>query len=411
MHTLKLGQTNVMENKNKKPKMLLTFIESGMGHITSLQAVKESIEKKYGDKFNIIDIYPMRDDGPAQKYENFTIKQVLNTNHVPGLGMFVFFVLEVLGRQCFLRLFHRTIMKKATDSVVNTFIKENPEVIISTNHYTTYCALEYKYKHNPDVFVATYNPDNNTHVWWDSRPSIFIVNNDLAYNEALRRRFKKENLRQVDFTVRQKLVDANLTKSEYRQKHNLPADKFTVLVADGAYASANAKKFTLELIKTDKPVTILFIAGNNNDMFEQMSKVKKQLEQQGKSNITFEVYPFMPDIHELYCASDIFITKGGPNSIFDCVYMGTPVVVSYYSQPMEKTSYKLWVKQFECGVGCFNSRKIRPLIESYIDNPSLLDGYRNNIQRFMKKPSGSDAAADIIYEEYLKSNEKNIKNG
>lgn len=400
-----------MENNNNKPKMLLTFIESGMGHITSLQSVKESLEKKYGDNFEIIDTYPMRDDGPAQRYEEFTIKQVLNTNHVPGLGIFIFFILEIIGKQCFLRFFHRTIMKKATDSVIDSFVRENPDLIISTNHYTTFCALEYKYRHNPDVFVATYNPDNNTHVWWDSRPSIFIVNNDLAYKEAVRRRFKKENLRQVDFTVRQKLVDANLTKTEYRQKYNLPLDKFTVIVADGAYASANAKKFTLELIKTDKPITIIFIAGKNAEMLEYMTKVKKDLEAQGKSNITFIVYPFMPDIHELYAASDIFITKGGPNSIFDSVYMGTPVIVNYYSQPMEKTSYKLWVKEFGCGVGCFKARKIRPLIESFIDNPSLMDEYRSNVQRFVKQPSGSDKVADIIYEEYLKSKENTIKNG
>lgn len=246
---------------DKKPKILFAFTESGLGHITSMQAIKEGLEEKYNDDFEFVSIYPMNDGGPAKKYEEFMIKQVINTNGHRGLGKFIFALLELFGRQFFLRLFHRTIIKKSTDSVVKRFCEENPDIIISTNHYTTFCALEYQKRHNPNAFVATYNPDNNTHVWWDNREKVFIVNSDKAYKEALGRNFKKSQLFKVGYTVRKALMQYDLTKEESRKKYGLPTDKFTVILADGAYASANAKDFTLELLKTTKPLTLLFIAG------------------------------------------------------------------------------------------------------------------------------------------------------
>jgi UDP-N-acetylglucosamine:LPS N-acetylglucosamine transferase len=388
--------------ENKKPKLLLTYIESGMGHITSMQAVKEGLEKRHCDEFELKDFYPMNDDGKAKKYEEFQIKQVFNTNTVPGFGKFIFVLLEIFGRQFFLRLFHRTLLKGSTDSVVARYAAEKPDVIVSTNHYTTFCALEYQKRYDKNVMVATYNPDNNTHVWWDNREKLFIVNNDMAYREARRRGFPESSLKKVSYTVRNKLVNCTLTKAECRAKYNLPADKFTVIVADGAYAMANAKDFALELFCTEKPITVLFIAGKNEALYENMLKIKDILAAHGRDNVTLEVYPFMPDIHELYRAADVFVTKGGPNSIFDSVYMGTPVIVNYCSQPMEQKSYVLWVKTLGCGVGCFKKRKIRPLIESYIDNPALLDEYRKNVKKFEGMPSGSDAIADIISIEFKK---------
>ena len=42
--------------EKKKPKVLLTYIESGMGHITSMNSIKASLEK-YSDKLDIVEDY------------------------------------------------------------------------------------------------------------------------------------------------------------------------------------------------------------------------------------------------------------------------------------------------------------------------------------------------------------------
>ena len=257
----------------EKPNILLTYTETGMGHVTSMQSIADKLKSEYGEKLNLIESYIMQENKYSHNYEKFMIKQVKNTNVFYGLGGLIFFLLEVLGRRSFFRFLHRTLIKRPTDATINTIKKYNPDVIVSTHHLITYCAIEYKRKYNSNVKIITYNPDNITHVWWDNRDGLFIVNNDDAYLSAIKRRFKKENLYTVPFSIRKMLIEAHRDKAEYRKAHSLPDNNFTVIVADGAYAMAQAKQFTLKLIKINKPLTILFIAGKNEKMLDYMTKV------------------------------------------------------------------------------------------------------------------------------------------
>lgn len=139
-----------------------------------------------------------------------------------------------------------------------------------------------------------------------------------------------------------------------------------------------------------------------------MVKERYKLGKKGKTNITLRVYHFMPMIHELYKASDLFITKAGPNSILDSVLMGTPVCVNFCPQPMEKAAYIHFVKKLGCGFAQFKASKIRPTVEKLIDDPSLLDKYRDNIAGIAASENGADTIADFIYERALakKENER-----
>ena len=45
-----------------KKRVLMTYIESGMGHITSITSISDNLKKFYGDQFEIIDSYIMDED-------------------------------------------------------------------------------------------------------------------------------------------------------------------------------------------------------------------------------------------------------------------------------------------------------------------------------------------------------------
>ena len=59
----------------RKPRILITFVEAGMGHIVSAQAISDSLKKKYGDKMEIIEAYMLRDsENPVlPKFEEFLV--------------------------------------------------------------------------------------------------------------------------------------------------------------------------------------------------------------------------------------------------------------------------------------------------------------------------------------------------
>ena len=79
-----------------KKKVLMTYMESGMGHITSIKSISDNLKRLYPDEFEIVDSYIMQEFGnKAQiKMEKFIIKQTQRTNKIRGYGNFVFFLIE-----------------------------------------------------------------------------------------------------------------------------------------------------------------------------------------------------------------------------------------------------------------------------------------------------------------------------
>ncbi len=383
-----------------KTKILLTYMESGMGHITSIQSITDNLRKHYGNDFELIESYIMQEDNDKslKSFENFIIKQTKNTNKVKGFGNFVFWFLWLMGGVKFMRGVHRSVFKKATNHCLEAFKKHNPDVIVSTHYFLTFAGMEYKKKINPNVKIVTYNPDNNVHCWWDNREHLFLVNNEAAYYEAIgKRKFNPAMVKQVNYIARDQIMEANLTREEYREKFGIDKDKFCVIVADGVYACAKAKKVTDNLLKSDKEMTVIMLAGKN----EKLLKYYNGLVEKGKvkKNIKLIVLPFTKNIYEYYKAADVFVTKAGPNAILDSVFMGTPVVVDYYAHPIEKATTKLFIDRLEMGKAIYNPKKIRKQIESWIDDKTELLKYEKNTSKIDKFQNGGKEAADLIKQE------------
>ncbi len=386
-------------------KILLTYMESGNGHITSIKSISDALKSLNNPNLEIIDSYIMQEDrNPTlMKFNDFIIHQTKQTNKIKGYGPFVFSLLDILGKQKFMVVLHHTLFKKALKETLKAIDKYKPDVIVSTHYYMTLSAIEYKKKYNKDCIVITYNPDNNIHAWWDNRDGLFIVNNEQAYSEAItRRHFNPDKVKQVYFTARDEILNASLDRDAYREKYGIPKDQFCVIVADGAYSSARSRSVVDELLKTDKNLTIIFLAGKNEFLYNTY----KDLEDKTKPNIKLIVSGFTPIVHELYCASDLFITKAGPNAILDSVFMRTPILVDYYAHPIEKATTKLFVDKFKCGVAIYKPKKIRKAVEDFIDNPEKLDLYKNNCAKFDRKQNGAKDVAKFIIDEINKTNEK-----
>ena len=383
-----------------KKKVLMTYMESGMGHITSIKSISDNLKRLYPDEFEIVDSYIMQEFGnKAQiKMEKFIIKQTQRTNKIRGYGNFVFFLMEHLGKLGLLKFSHKTFFARAVKETLKAFEKHKPDIIVSTHYFMTYCGLEYKEHVDRNVKIITYNPDNNTHCWWDNREHLFIVNNEYAYFETIgKRKFNPGLVKQVYYTARDEILNANLTREEYRIKLGIPQDKFCVIVADGAYAMGKSKKVVDELLKTDKPLTIIFLAGKNQKLFDKYNALKNS--EKIKQNITLIVLPFTNNIYEYYKAANLFITKAGPNAILDSVFMNTPIIVDYYAHPIEKATTKLFIDTLGVGKAIYNPIKIKQEVEKFIDNPISLLPYEENTKKIDKTKNGGETIANLIYAE------------
>lgn len=373
-------------------KILITFVEAGLGHIVTAQAILDALEAANDGSVEIIAKDVFKENKILVKHENFLIKEVKRASSMPLHSNMQLFFMKLFGSQNTLKFVHSTIYHNAVRAYVEELNKIKPDVIIDTHFFTSYASICYRDKYNPDCKVITYNPDNNVHGWWCLKVDYFIVNNELAYKQALAAKFPPEKLKKVFFIVRKAIVEANESKEFYRRKYGIPLDRFAVKIADGAYAQAKLESFVEELIKTDKPLTIVAIAGKNEEMYNKLVAMKDKV----KPNINLMPFGFVQDIHELFKACDLFITKAGPNAVLDSVFMQTPVMIDYWANKIEWTTKELFVNELGCGVIITDKVKAREFVEACIDDRSLLDEYIANEKKLDKTKNGATEVAAFV---------------
>lgn len=377
----------------KKPKVLITYIESGMGHIMAAKAIVDHLDR---EKLDVVETNIMKDfnDKSAIKFEKFLVAQTKNTG-IPGFGFFIFnFILIFGGKQGSLQFCHKTFFRKATKATIEAIVKHNPDMIISTHYFITYCAVEAKKKFLPNLKIVSYNPDNYVHMWWDKRDGVFICNNPVTTAQAIKRGYK--DVREVEFPVRQMVSEENSTKEEYRKKYNLPLDEFVVMVAESAYANGKIKKITDLLLKSKKKFTLICLTGKNEKLHEYY------LNKKIPSNINFIPLKFTDRVIEYYKSADLLITRGGPLAVLDCVLMNTPLIIDYLATPLDLGTKRYFIDRAKCGEYIPSPSKIKKRTEFLMDNPEILEKYREATKQFDKHSSGSKQIAEIILTEIKK---------
>lgn len=383
----------------------MTYIESGFGHISSMDSIYGELLQDYGDEYDIQKSYIMREDGfpHLMRLERFFAKQVENTNKIPGFGKFIFFFIQLLGSHKIMRFVHRQLAIKSFREGLEAFKRRKPDVIVTNHYFTNMLAVEYKHRIDPDVVIINYNPDCTMHSIWDKRDGVFIVNCKRALDKALKFKFKPENLRTVNPCVRKCVEQNTKTRAELREKYGLPQDKFTVTIADGGYMFGRGPKFARKLIKKGLPITLCIIAGNNEKRYNEFSAIaegKSKLKL--KDGMTLKVYRFLPEAYELYGASDVFLTKGGPNAVLDSIYMHTPVMINYTPHVIEEATVDVYIDELACGETAFKPKTAIKRIEHFMADNSDLVKYGENIDKFLAVGNGAAAVAEIIVAESKK---------
>ena len=382
-----------------KQKILLTYIESGFGHISSLDSIYSALCDGYSDVYDICKSYIMREDDLPHllRMEKFLIKQVQNTNKYPWFGDFIFTVIRLLGCDRVMRFFHRQLFFRSWREGLNALEMRKPDVIVTNHYFSNMLAVDYRKKRDPFVKIINYNPDCTLHTFWDKRDGIFVVNNKRAFDKAVRYKFKESNLRQVTPCVRSAVERCDLTRAELRKKHGLPPDKFTVAIADGGYMMGRGERFAKALIKSGLPITLLVIAGDNEQKYNEFMRIADGgTKLKVKDGATLKVYRFMPEAHELYGAADLFLTKGGPNAVLDSIYMDTPVMINYCPHLIEKGTVRTYVKELGCGEKQKSCRRAVSRIAEMMNDRSDLDRYACNIKKLKAEGNGASNVASII---------------
>lgn len=369
-----------------KYKVMITYVEAGMGHIVSAEAIANALETYYPDEVEVERSYIFEeDDDPIlKKHETYLVKEVKRSNRHPLHMYWLFFLQRILPPQVSLRLSYATAFRRVRKKLIATMQAHDPDMVFHTHFTPLHCALEAK-RRGADYLVGVYDPDPNVHAWWDRRADLMAVNCPYAYQNAMKRGFRPDRTLLSRFVLRTKVQNAVRDKAALRQKYDLPQDNFTVVIAAGAYAEGHLETFATRLLQLDRTFTLLVIAGKNEKVYDTLSALAQEQER-----IDMRVYRFQPDAHELYGAADLFVTKAGPNAILDSVYMGTPILANFYASPIEQITKSLYIDTWHVGEYIDDADAAATWIQTCIDQPEKLLPYREQCSRFVLEHTGGE---------------------
>lgn len=381
-----------MTAQNKKKRILVTYIEAGFGHITTANSIADAIEALHDPNIEVIRKYMFSEDPVLRKTEKRFVKEVKIANMFPWYNRIQMAATHILGIHNSLPFVVSTLWRRVRNRYLKELEKIRPDIIIDTHYLTSFFATQYRDKIDSHVKVVTYNPDNNVHNWWNLRVDKFIVNCRMGFDDALKHDFDRKKLMIVPFVTRQEIMEVTEDKSYYRAKYNLPQERFTIMVAAGGYGKSGMRRVIKALMNVKQPITLIAICGTNKLLYNQLQLLKNDT----PDNIDLRPYEFVKKVYELNRASDMFLTKGGPNAMLDSVLMGVPVGVFYCASHIEKMSAFLFTYILNCGRFLPRANQIVEWVNSCAGDPTILDFFIRNTKAIREAGNGANDIVKFI---------------
>ena len=121
----------------KKFKIVVTYVEAGMGHIVSAQAVSDALKRLYSDEVEVEDCYLLRDSKSKLlvRHERYLVGKVKSFyKHKHYLNFFFFLAGRILSPRVTLRLVHAVRFSRQRRQSAKLLMQKQADMVLTT-HY------------------------------------------------------------------------------------------------------------------------------------------------------------------------------------------------------------------------------------------------------------------------------------
>ena len=357
-----------MNAGERRPRILFATIAAGGGHVAVARAMAEAIECHYPGRFELRVSDYMKEVG---------VKKVADLDRLHKDIWRFMLRYPILARtsQRVMDAFPRTtvaiqrrLVRGFARAAADDLRRDPPQLIFSNHGLMTAGLAEAKRIGSLEVPVLSFANElvGICSYWADPRADRIIVPSDEARRDLMRFGVPESRLSFVGFgyPVRQAFLNAP-AKREARARLGLE-DRFTCLVSSGGEGvGRNQPEMVQTLLGSDVPLQVVVIAGRN----EQLKQELRTLET-GKNALRIEGY--VEDMATYLAASDVFVGKAGPASVYEAVVVGRPALVTGYAGLNEVGVARL-VEERGLGRYVRTPQELLQEVRRYALDPALLE--------------------------------------
>lgn len=381
----------------RKPRVVFTFVEAGMGHIVPEKAICDAFERKYGNKTEVVrsHFYTETGDPDMQRFEKGFVKAVMQQSRS-----------KVFGKLCILgnklsgdALAQRFVMSmrypdcKADGAALRHMRELDADILFTTHWATTYYANKLGDRRPYTMMLC---PDAYSNGMFNMDCNDFFIPTHVGLAKANRRRmYAGGNASVVPYPIRDEAFELRGKKYELRKEAGIGRDEFVVLLADGGYGMAELERTVRELIALKADMRIIAVCGKNVECAAEL----RRIEVYGPTRLN--VYDYADNMLELVCMSDVFVGKSGANSMAEPTFFGMPIIITKCITPIESGIKKYYTRTVGNAMYIPDPKKAAQKLIELASDRTAMEKYIANAETRAGE-YGAERIADMIYERVLR---------
>lgn len=383
-----------------KPKVVFTMVEAGMGHIIPMQVIASAFGSKYGDKCEVVTTHIFSESEYRAVRE---MGEELNEHTKKTSSDFFYNKIETISYALSSKLTLKVLdahFKKAIKLFVKEFGQLNPDLIVSSYYLPSHLARKANEQGVTDTLIATYSPDPYIYPAWDRKCDLFIVNNQKAFDMAIKKGFELKKTLQVPFIYKEEFASLDTNKVSTREKLGVK-DKFTVLFTGGAYGTKGTERLIKTLLQTQKNINLIAVCGKNQTIYDNLLAMTSLKD----DSVDYKVIGYTDRLSEYMVCSDVIIGKAGSNTVMETARLGKPLIINREASRLEEIT-AVYAKAQGLALRIKSPKKISNLIKEWASDKRALKDFEINAKKFCVD-TGAETVADALFE-LLKTKHPNL---
>jgi UDP-N-acetylglucosamine:LPS N-acetylglucosamine transferase len=367
-----------------KREILFATIAAGGGHVAGAHAMSEAIEQHYPGRFELRVSDYMKDLAiiGLDRFHKNSWRRALRYPILARVGQRVIDAFPRLTIAAERRILRDFAQAAAAD------LREDPPLLIVSNHGLITTGLaEAKHRYGLEVPVLTFatEPFNISAYWGEPRADRVIVASEDGRRRLLRFGVPPEKMTIIGRPVRQAFLNAP-AKPEAREHVGLE-NRFTCLVSFGGEGVGRDPRGLIStLLDSGIPLQVVAITGRNETL-------RKELKALGTERLRVE--GFVENMATYLAASDVFVGKAGPSSVYEALAVGRPVLASGYAG-LNELGVVRFIENEDLGRHVRTTATLAREVRRYAGDPALLEEVARRCQELNLATSTERFAHHIV---------------
>jgi UDP-N-acetylglucosamine:LPS N-acetylglucosamine transferase len=348
--------------KADRPEIFFATIAAGGGHVASAHAMAESVERHYPGRFGFGISDYMR-ELEISRLDDFHKNSWRRALRGPILARLSQRVIDTVPRVTIAA--ERRILRGFARAAAADLEERGPLLVVSNHGLITTGLAEAKLRHGLRVPVLTFATEvsNISTYWGKPRADSLIAASENGRRRLVRFGVPDEKITVIGRPVRQAFLNAP-SKSEARRRLGLE-QIFTCLVTFGGEGVGGNPRGTVSaLLDSGIPLQVVAITRRNEPLREELQQFRP-------NHNRLRVEGFVENMAEYLAASDVFVGKAGPSSVYEALAVGRPVIATGYAGLNELGVARYIMSE---GLGCYVASTAHLLrdVRRYAQEPALL---------------------------------------